>query len=92
MSHNLILGNFPLIKTKTEFTWRVLDAHMGRYQIAEAYFREYLQPMVPVLRGRDMTNTYKVAEAKCAQTVVDAKYELLLAYLKANPDVQWRST
>lgn len=92
MSHNLVLGDFPLLQTRTEFTWRVLDAHMGRYQIAEEYYREYLQPCVPVLRGKDMTNPYKVAEAQCIQTEVDAKYELLLAYLKHHPNVQWSST
>lgn len=92
MGHNLVLGDFPLRQTSTEFTWRVLDSGMGRYQIAEAYYREYLLKHVPLLRGRELLDAYKVAEAHCAQVTADAQYELLLAYLKHNPNVQWRST
>lgn len=92
MSHNLVLGNFPLRQTTTEFTWRVLSSGMGRYQIAELYYYEYLLSQVPILRGADLTNPYKIAEVQCAQTEADAAYESLLAYLKHYPNVSWGST
>ena len=92
MSHNLCLVDFPLLQTRTEFTWRVLESGMSRTGIAEAYYNEYLLPQVPVLRGKDARNPHLLSEQMYWQRRVDIERERLFAYLKNHPNVQWSST
>lgn len=80
----------PLLQTRTEFTWRVVREGMDRFEVLDAYKREYLDPMKPPMpTGKDGRNAYIVNQWKeeCARW--DNAYHAIKEWLCRHPQARW---